>query len=370
MARLPQTGSDQGTWGEILNTYLGVEHNPDGTLKASGALASKADVSSLSPVATSGSYTDLTDKPTISSVPVTSVNTKTGAVVLSKNDVGLSSVDDTSDANKPVSSAQQTALNLKAPLASPAFTGTPTVPTASGGTNTTQVASTAFVTAAVVAAVPVLASTSTTLRSYLPTGSKTFTLVTPTNLTVGMFVEARSTNSLFSYMSGLVTAVSSTSITIDAQYINDSYGDNSDNAWSIHIGGTPGNIGATGPTGTSQTFAEHLDFGFSGVQTVRSGVFFQTTPNVATHIKEIIMIAGTPPTGANLIIDVKNNGSTIFTSSTQRPFIAPGSPFAYGNGTGLNIALAARSRLSIDVTQIGSGTAGSDVSVQIVYTRD
>lgn len=37
------------------------------------------------------------------------------------------------------------ALNLKANLASPAFTGTPTAPTATTGTNTTQVATTAFV---------------------------------------------------------------------------------------------------------------------------------------------------------------------------------------------------------------------------------
>jgi hypothetical protein len=42
-----------------------------------------------------------------------------------------------------------TALGLKAPLASPALTGTPTVPTAAPGTNTTQAASTAFVQAAV-----------------------------------------------------------------------------------------------------------------------------------------------------------------------------------------------------------------------------
>jgi hypothetical protein len=37
-------------------------------------------------------------------------------------------------------------LALKAPLASPALTGTPTVPTATAGTSTTQAASTAFVT--------------------------------------------------------------------------------------------------------------------------------------------------------------------------------------------------------------------------------
>jgi len=42
--------------------------------------------------------------------------------------VGLGNVDNTSDVNKPVSTAQQTALNLKAPLASPIFTGSVTMP--------------------------------------------------------------------------------------------------------------------------------------------------------------------------------------------------------------------------------------------------
>lgn len=44
--------------------------------------------------------------------------------VVTKSQVGLSNVDNTSDANKPVSIAQQNALNLKAPIASPTFTGT------------------------------------------------------------------------------------------------------------------------------------------------------------------------------------------------------------------------------------------------------
>ena len=43
--------------------------------------------------------------------------------------VGLGNVNNTSDANKPVSSAQQAALNLKANLASPTFTGTVQLPT-------------------------------------------------------------------------------------------------------------------------------------------------------------------------------------------------------------------------------------------------
>lgn len=33
MARLPQPGSDEGTWGQILNDYLSAAHNTDGTLK-------------------------------------------------------------------------------------------------------------------------------------------------------------------------------------------------------------------------------------------------------------------------------------------------------------------------------------------------
>lgn len=45
---------------------------------------------------------------------------------LTKAQVGLGSVDNTSDADKPVSTAQQTALDLKAPVNSPAFTGTVT----------------------------------------------------------------------------------------------------------------------------------------------------------------------------------------------------------------------------------------------------
>jgi len=40
-SRLPVPGQDSGTWGEILNSFLSVEHNSDGTLKASGSLSGK-----------------------------------------------------------------------------------------------------------------------------------------------------------------------------------------------------------------------------------------------------------------------------------------------------------------------------------------
>jgi hypothetical protein len=51
---------------------------------------------------------------------------------ISKSMVGLANVDNTSDANKPVSTATQSALDLKANLESPSFSGTVSI----GGTQT------------------------------------------------------------------------------------------------------------------------------------------------------------------------------------------------------------------------------------------
>lgn len=59
--------------------------------------------------------------------------------------VGLGNVNNTADTAKPISSLTQAALDLKAPLASPALSGVPTAPTAAADTNTTQLATTAFV---------------------------------------------------------------------------------------------------------------------------------------------------------------------------------------------------------------------------------
>lgn len=59
----------------------------------------------------------------------------------------------------------QTALAAFAKLAGPTFTGTPTAPTAAPGNSTTQLATTAFVQAAIAAA----------LNDYLPKNNPTFT---------------------------------------------------------------------------------------------------------------------------------------------------------------------------------------------------
>ncbi len=56
MARLPIPGADNGTWGQILNEFMEVEHNPDGTLKKA-SLISGSEQSSNKGVA--GGYAGL-----------------------------------------------------------------------------------------------------------------------------------------------------------------------------------------------------------------------------------------------------------------------------------------------------------------------
>lgn len=68
MARLPIPGSDDGRWGQILNDFLAVAHKTDGSIR-------------------DGQIT--------------------------KQSLGLENVDNTGDANKPISAATQTALDSK-----------------------------------------------------------------------------------------------------------------------------------------------------------------------------------------------------------------------------------------------------------------
>ena len=131
-------------------------------------------------------YTHPSAKQCTYTAPVDSVAGRTGSVVLAKGDVGLANVTNDAQVKKLASStsgnvptwngttgdalangytvqtalssstsalvradAIQTALDTKAGLASPTFTGTPVAPTATPGTSTTQIATTAFVQGAV-----------------------------------------------------------------------------------------------------------------------------------------------------------------------------------------------------------------------------
>lgn len=109
-----------------------------------GATLSTAELNFVDGV-TSDIQTQINGKAPLASPTFTgTVTIPTGASItapsgLVKGDVGLGNVDNTADTAKPVSTAQQTALNLKADLASPTFTGTVVLPdnTVALGTKTT-----------------------------------------------------------------------------------------------------------------------------------------------------------------------------------------------------------------------------------------
>ena len=110
---------------DSLNAFTA--SNANTSLNTFTSSLSSTDISDVDAFSQSGNYSGLRAQATTA------------------GDVGLGNVDNTSDANKPVSTAGQTALDLKANLASPALTGNPTAPTQADNDNSTKIATTAYV---------------------------------------------------------------------------------------------------------------------------------------------------------------------------------------------------------------------------------
>ncbi|CEK05166.1 TPA: phage tail protein [Escherichia coli] len=127
-------------------------HHPDASLTAKGftqlssAINSESETLAATPKAVKAAY-DLADGKYTAQNATT---TQKGIVQLSS---ATNSTSETLAATPKAVKAVMDETNKKAPLNSPALTGTPTTPTAPQGTNSTQIASTAFVMAAIAALV-------------------------------------------------------------------------------------------------------------------------------------------------------------------------------------------------------------------------
>lgn len=165
MARLPNPGADEGQWGTILNDYLGQSLDAAGVIKtgavsssqlqdgavtapklsASGALNGQvltysggslswttvaggsipdADSTTKGIIQLTGALGGTAASPTVPGLAAKENTITAGTTgqyyrgdkswqTLDKSAVGLANADNTSDANKPISSATQTALNSK-----------------------------------------------------------------------------------------------------------------------------------------------------------------------------------------------------------------------------------------------------------------
>jgi len=96
---------------------------------------------------------------------------------ITKAMVGLSNVDNTSDANKSISTATQSALDLKAPTSNPTFTGTVVLPAATsiGNVSATELGYVDGVTSSIQAQLDSKLSTASIAATYAPIESPTFT---------------------------------------------------------------------------------------------------------------------------------------------------------------------------------------------------
>ena len=109
--------------GAYVDLRTRITGNAPAGLKTIQQLASAIDNNPTFAVSVDSTTTDLAAE--IATKAPNANPTFTGTVSgVSKSHVGLGSVDNTSDVNKPVSAATQTALDLKAPIANPTFTGT------------------------------------------------------------------------------------------------------------------------------------------------------------------------------------------------------------------------------------------------------
>jgi hypothetical protein len=250
MSRLPTPGSDDDIWGNILNDFLSVELNKDGTLKRAGDIAeakAKADTAvqpgSLAAVATTGSYTDLANLPAIPAIHDATTSSK-GIVKLAGD-----------------------------------LAGTADVPLVPG-------------------------------------------------------LDAKIDKSAKGQPDGVAGLDSSGKV-------------------------VPGQLQAANIT-------KILPYSFTGILVTSVGTFrLYNDTGADWTIQAVRASVGTAPTGAAILIDVNVNDTTIFTTQTNRPAIADGANTS-GRVSIIDVtAVAQGAYLTIDIDQVGSSSAGENLTVQV-----
>ena len=110
---------------------------------------------------------------------------------------------------------------------------------------------------------------------------------------------------------------------------------------------------------------EVLSYSISGAVTTGTGAFRIYNDSGRTWtIVAVRATVGTAPTGASLIVDVNKNGTTIFTTQANRPTIAVSTNTI--KRTNMDVTTVADGDyLTVDVDQIGSTVAGSNLVVQV-----
>jgi len=399
MARLPVPGSDDGTWGTILNDYLATELNGDGTLKvrtdgtfvkanSTETIDGVKTFSSSPIVPTPGSGTQAANKAYVDSVassgaPDATAGTKgilqlagdlggTAASptvpglagkestitagttaqywrgdkswqTLDKTAVGLANVDNTSDANKPVSSATTTALNGKANTTTTISAGTGL----SGGGDL---------------------SANRTISASFGATSGTIAQGNDSRITGAEQTANKGAASGYAPLNGS-SQVPLANLPLPLTQANSHASADTDSGTSAlhHTLGTGTNQAAAGNHTHSLVFSLPA-YSKQGVQTVSAGTFRLPIDGTYAIVGTRLML-GTAPTGSSFILDVNKNGTTIYTTQGNRPTIVAAANAGGPGSTPDVTTLAAGDYLTVDIDQVGSGVAGSDLTVVVVVSK-
>uniref|UniRef100_UPI003F490D8E hypothetical protein n=1 Tax=Nonomuraea sp. CA-251285 TaxID=3240002 RepID=UPI003F490D8E len=110
-------------------------------------------------------------------------------------------------------------------------------------------------------------------------------------------------------------------------------------------------------------------FAFSRAGTLAVGAgahrIYNDTGSTLT-LRGVRASVGTAPTGASIVVDINIGGATIFSTQANRPSIAA-SANTSGKVTNYNTTtIADGGYFTVDIDAVGSGTAGADLTVQIL----
>ncbi len=119
-----------------------------------------------------------------------------------------------------------------------------------------------------------------------------------------------------------------------------------------------------GRVGTIAFINVTLTFTKAGELSAGSNVTLALIVPIALTIDHVRCYCKTAPAGSDIIVDINKAGTTIFTTQGNRPTIPDGNNLGAKSVTPDVTSLAEGDILTLDIDQIGSGTAGEDLTVE------